>query len=345
MVKAVKPDSHRVRELLTPHLLGQTQLGDTEGSQLPSVTLGTLRHRVAASHEQLDSILADGPYVELNGAWQFLTSAAERELLDICLSIVTANGWDPNAVEATPLLEKLTEEQMGGGVAIPSTRILRKVLRSVLADPAKAAVASEGAAATESKDGATATAADSSEGVSAASGGDDVIKLDPQKIKRFHAMQVLRAPPDQVRRRFELPPPERRTKRPRLSLGGGGAGGGSALQVQEFVAALQELSGSETTKADAEALLGDAAYIDELDGTVHTLDINTLPQNPKERLKRLFEILSHWRPEKLATLISPVLPVGQKVDVWLMKFARAVFIDLEAGKGEERMLIKKFQGL
>ena len=88
-------------------------------------------------------------------------------------------------------------------------------------------------------------------------------------------------------------------------------------------------------------LLGDEAYLDEFESSLHPLDVFSLPQDPKERLKRLFEMQSHWNDGRLAGFITPTLPVGIKVEPWLLKHTRQVFVELTPGK-EVRFLTKKF---
>lgn len=169
------------------------------------------------------------------------------------------------------------------------------------------------------------------------------LHLDKAKIAHFRALQLLRLPPAQVRERFELPAPEPRTKRARHAAAGGPGARDSGLQIKEFAAALQEITGA-AEPMEPEALLkllGDRVYVDEFEGTLHTLDPATLPSEPRERLARLLELQAHWRPDRLGALIGPVLGADQKLDTWLIKNTRAVFVEIEQGK-EERMLMKKF---
>jgi len=84
---------------------------------------------------------------------------------------------------------------------------------------------------------------------------------------------------------------------------------------------------------------GEQCYVDAIEKTIHRMDMTSLPIAPRDRLKRLFEMQSHWEPEKLGKLLSPVL-AGQKVDPWLLKNARSLFIEIDGI--EQRLLTKKF---
>ena len=97
------------------------------------------------------------------------------------------------------------------------------------------------------------------------------------------------------------------------------------------------------TSVKVEEILGERAYVDVFDDTIHPMDASSLPQDPKLRLRRLFELQTHWRPERLSALMKPALP-GLKVDKWLMGLTRAAFIEVEKGV-ETRTLVKKFAGL
>jgi len=166
------------------------------------------------------------------------------------------------------------------------------------------------------------------------------VALDAEKIKLFHATQLLRDSPGRLRERFDLPLQASRSKRPRLSAGGAA---GAPLSIEEFSAAHSALTGIETTIEELCKIVGDRMYIDEMEGAVHTMDITTLPQEPRERLKRLFELSSHWNQARLASLMSPTV-LNAKIDVWLLKYCRVVYVEFEKGK-EVKLLTKKFAGL
>ncbi|CAE8587642.1 unnamed protein product, partial [Polarella glacialis] len=117
----------------------------------------------------------------------------------------------------------------------------------------------------------------------------------------------------------------------------------SILQLEEFAAVYRELTGTEVDADGVMKILGDRAYVDEFEGTIHAIDASALPRDPNERLSRLFELQSHWRPERLAALVAPAL-AGVKVDPWLLKKARQVFVELVPGE-ELRMMVKKFEGI
>lgn len=167
--------------------------------------------------------------------------------------------------------------------------------------------------------------------------------LDPGKRRLFHAEQLLREAPSRVRDRFGLGAPLR--KRSRLATGVASSGPDKPLHIEEFHKTWQDLinDSEEASVEDLEKLLIGMAYVDLLEGTVHPLNTTQLPQAPRERLKRLFELQPYWKPELLAPLMQPVLH-GVKVDVWLTRWARIVFIQLEEGK-ELRVFSKKFAGV
>jgi len=173
------------------------------------------------------------------------------------------------------------------------------------------------------------------------------VALDGAKVRRFRALQLLREPPSQLRDRLQLPAPPPRAKRARLGTGGAGGGGrdGPALQLEELAAAYREVTGAEASAEEVLAIMGDGAYVDEWEGTVHAIDPRMLPQDPIERLKRLFELQSHWRPERIAALIAPALGKGMKPEPWLLKFSRTVHVEIEKGSEEQRMIVKKFAGI
>lgn len=350
-------DAQQVRNMLQPHDLGREareaarereapapQPGEEERERpvLEPVTTGSLSFEVAASPAELRSLLEDGPYVEHSGRWHWMPSALEREVLDGALSIVVAKGADQSRVDAAELLRAVQEFMGDGGQAtVPSTEVLRKALRSVLAAapaPPAAAAPAEGAdPPSEAPAEAALPPADPALSTTH-------FCLDAAKVKEFFALQLLRDPPSQVREKFQLPPPAPRTKRARL--GGGGVGGGrdQPLSLDEFTSAYKDSLNDDTlTTAKIEDILGDRAYVDVFDDTIHPMDASALPQDPKLRLRRLFELQTHWRPERMSALMKPALP-GLKVDKWLMAFTRTAFIEVEKGV-ETRTLIKKFAGL
>jgi len=346
-LKPSSGDAQQVRNMLQPHDLGKvaretrearSSHPDEERLVLEPVTSGALSFEIAASPAELQKLLEDGPYVEHGGRWLWMPSALERDILDNALSIVVANGMDQSRVDAAELLREV-QELLGedGQATVPSVDVLRKALRSVLAAPAAAeACAAEGAEPPEAppqpSDPELATSH---------------FALDARRVKEFYALQLLRDCPSQVRDRFQLPPPAPLAKRARLEAGGGGGGGGGrdqALSLEEFTSAYKELVGDDTlTPEKTEQMLGERAYVDVFDNTIHPMDASSLPQDPKLRLRRLFELQTHWKPERMSALIKPSLP-GLKVDKWLMSFTRTAFIEVEKGV-ETRTLVKKFAGL
>merc|ERR1712187_960029 len=159
------------------------------------------------------------------------------------------------------------------------------------------------------------------------------IALDVDNVNKFQALQLLHSAPAKLRREFDLPPPPPRPKRPRV--GAAAAARDPPLQFAEYMKAFRAKAGLDVTEEDTLKLLGERVLYDEVEGTVQALDTASLPQDAKARLKKLFELQSHWRPEKLAKIMTPAL-ANQKVDPWLMKWARTAFIEIEAGKGEVR---------
>jgi hypothetical protein len=304
---------------------------------------------VAASPKELQQILEKGPYVECDGGWCWTSSAFEREIIDASLNLIAVHGWDKAAVPEDDLFRAL--QQHFGEEYIPSVEVLRSVLRGLIKDTSPTEIEK---AADDKTDKDEKAATDSPKETAPPASTQKVVQtpeiggisLDPEKIKVFQATQLLREAPSKIRERFDLSelviPP--RPKRPRLGNAPAmPSGRESPLQVEEFCAALSSLSGSETAIDDLHKILGDSMYIDEMDGAVRPLDASALPQEPRERLKRLFQLSSHWKPERLSLLMAPVVN-GVKVDAWLLKVTRAVFIEFEKGK-ETRMLTKKFGGL
>lgn len=367
ITKPARVNRVRVADLLATSVLGA---GESDSSTSAGVTQDVLDFEVAASGAELKELLDKGPYVNVDGVWKRLTASLESSILDTTVNLIAANGWDPEDLVGEALLKEV--QQHLGASSVPSLPALRKALRSIEADSAAelaAAKAADSAAAAEAAEAAaspgkgkapesavTPTKADTktSSATPAASPAakapvaEGHFSLDKKKIDVFRASQLLKMPPAQVRERFQLPAPQPKAKRARH--GPGGASGarvdaalGPNLTVDEFATALQELTVASEKPSPEEVwkLLGHNAYLDEFEGTLHALDVTTLSQDPRARLKKLFELQSHWNPGRLSSLIAPSLGAGVKVDVWVMKNARQVFCEIEQGK-EERLLTKKF---
>lgn len=319
-------DAARVREILHKPAVGQAI-----DAKLPKVTVETLGYEVAASPTELQAMLNTGPYVEHDGAWRMLPAALESTIIDASISIVTARAWDFGAVDGEALLREV-QQYLGeeGETSVPSFKVLQKALRTVTVEScaAPAADAEGDEAKVRLLDAANAT------------GFSTRLMFDKDKIKRSKALQLLREPPSRVRDRFQLPTPAR-PKRAR-TVGTSGFGDGQPLQIEEFATAYRELADAEISTKEVLDLIADSAYVDDFGGTIHPLDTTLLPQEPRERLKRLFELQKHWNPERLEKLMAPALKTVAKA--WLTKWARTVFVEIEPGK-EERMLVKKFEGL
>lgn len=357
ILKSAKVNAQRIRDLLAPHVLGRAPATPASAGTepLPPVTTELLEYEVAASPAELQAMLEEGPYVQHAGEWRLLPAALEREALDVAMTVVTALGLDPGAVDGETLLHEV--QQHLGEPRMPSLAVLRKALRSIMVDPAAPAAAAAPAVAAAvapgatplepaPTDGAVATILES--GTASSTGAtakvpSGVISLDRAQMERCRALQLLRDPPSRVRERFQLPTLEPRPKRQRLGAAVG-TGREAPLRVEELVAAFRELADAEATSETVLKLVGDYALVDEFEATVHPLDVTTLPQDPRERLAKLFDLQSHWRSERMAGFILPVLGGGQKVDPWLMKWTRAVFVEIEPGGGEQRMLTRKFAG-
>lgn len=354
IVKPVKLNMQRLQEMLANQALNGPQKAD-----ITPISKTKLAYEVAASAAELDKMLEDGPYVEVDGAWWLLPTKLEQEVIDTSSSLVTARGWNFEDLDPEALLEAV-QGQLGKD-AVPSVAVLRKCLRTVKfvpgekkKEPEKTDESKEGdkAAGEKAPSGspqsspqkqATQTAETELETPSgeAAALDPNRLALDKGKVHRFQLLQLLKVPPSQVRERFELPLPEPKAKKARTSKPGNRADAG--LQVKELAAVMQALTGSVEAKDPAAlvSFLGDRVYVDELEGTIHNLDPSALVADPKARLARLMDITTHWRPEKLNMLLTPALPAGTKVDAWIMKLCRQVFVEIEEGK-EERFLTKKF---
>jgi hypothetical protein len=332
-LKSFSADSQRVRDLLMPYPIENT--GSEPGAGRSPFTFSSLQFQVAASPKELQSILEKGPYIERDGAWYWMPAAFEREVTDAALNLISINSLDVKSLDVE-LLYRQVQEHFGEEYAL-SSEILSNLLRPFAQDaPAKI----EDAAAP------VAECADKEVSKMGQIGKTGTLALDPEKIKIFHGTQLLRQSPARIRQRFDLAEPPARSKRPRIggvAAGPASAGREASLHVQEFCSAFSALAGSETAIEDISKLLGDRMYIDEAEEAVHPLDAATLPLEPRERLKRLFDLSSHWRPERLSPLMAPAVH-GIKVDAWLLKFVKIVYIEFEKDK-EVRMMTKKFAAL
>lgn len=332
ILKPLSSDTQRVRDLLAPHSIDEA----SESSSEP-VTRSFLQFQVAASPKELGAILEQGPYVEQDGVWCWMPAAFEREVTDACLTLISLHNWSLASLDVKKLLAEV--QQQLGERSVPSKEVLLNALRDIIHIPAAPAAAAE----KQQAEAATATDAAPADGGAAVKKGK--FALDPEKIKVFHATQLLREAPARLRERFDLPVPAARPKRPRLGAAAAAGGGGREplLQIEELAAAFSNVTGQETTVDDLCQIVGDRMYVDEMEGSVHPLDVTTLPQAPRERLKRLFELSSHWKPDRLASLMTPTVK-GVKIDAWIMKTTRTVYVEFEKGK-EIRMITSKFAGM
>lgn len=356
LLKPTISDSKRLRDLLSAHSVdgGMEEGAAVAASGSKAMTTSCLQYQVAASPKELKTLLDEGPYVQNDGAWSWMPAAFEREVTDVSLNLISLKNWDLACIDVKALL-LAAQEHFGedGARHLPSTDVLLNALRGVASAPAvapaaapAAASAAAPAAAFAAAPAAVPAAAKTSEGQTGESPPvlqEGKLSLDPEKICLFQATQLLRESPSRLRERFELQPPASRAKRPKLGAASSAAGNNSALQVEEFCAAFSALAGKETTIEELCKILGNCMYIDEMDGAVHALDVMTLPQEPRERLKRLFELSSHWKPDRLTKMLTPTLK-GVKIDAWVMKYTKTVYLEFEKGK-EVRMLTKKFAGL
>lgn len=303
-VKPEKPDLIKVRELLRPTALSQEIRNDPKFYDFAS-----LQHEVASSTKELSTLLSEGPFVEVDGYWRLLLERLKREVLDTALTIVTAQGWQLEAVDGKALLEEVQKILPDSEVSVPNLAVLRKVLSGVQKEALPK------------------------------SDAETIFVLDAEKVNLSRALQILGDDPHEVRQRFQLPPPVARPagpKRPRLAA----PVQGSALQVDEFLQVFKDLTSSDMNKESLLEMLATRAYVDEFEGTIHAMDATLLPRDPLERLKQLFELQSHWRPERLNSLMATSL-AGQKVEAWLGKHARQVYMEFTPGE-EVRMMTKKF---
>jgi hypothetical protein len=348
VLKPTPPDLQRVKDLICPHEFG----AETEGDP---VTTNQLKYEVAASAGELQRILEDGSFVENSNEWFWLPNSMEREIMDTTFSVVQAFGWNARQIDPDLLLNEV-RKTLGesGAKLLPSLPVFKKILRGVILS--KEALAKEAAAKADlskgdnkENHGVTQTQEGKGSAIPAEAAQDDAgpetWALDLSKAAFFSALQILRKEPREVRISYGLEAPVPRslpgsTKRPRLAA----IGMDSPLRVEEFVKIYQQESGDEEATAESlEKLLKNQAYIDLLEGTVNPIDMVALPMEPRLRLKRLFELLSHWKPDVLEALMQPAMGTA-KVAPWLMKTTRTVFVEIEKGS-EVRLLVKKFASL
>mmetsp|Transcript_42230 Transcript_42230/g.106377 ORF Transcript_42230/g.106377 Transcript_42230/m.106377 type:complete len:485 (-) Transcript_42230:65-1519(-) len=348
ITKPTKINVSRVRDLLATTEMGSNSKA---GDSVPSVSHDALQYEVAASPKELQAVLEEGPFVLVDGAWRLLSASLERDIIDTTVNLVAAMGWNFEDIDSDALLKQV--QQHLGVEVVPSLAVLQTALRTLKGDKS-AATDSVATTVVSSSTLASPSKPTQSSAPNVADTGNETgdktpiakgrLSLDKAKIDVFKAVQLLRMPPSQVRERFQLPPLQPRPKRARHGTSAAVRDtNGPALQIEEFAAALQELLGIAEKPSIEEVwkVLGDQAYADEFEGTLHWLDTTSLPQDSQQRLQRLFELQSHWNPGRLAALVAPTLGAGIKVDAWLMKHTRAVYVELVQGK-EERLIIKKF---
>jgi len=365
-LKPTNGDTTKLREILSHHKLDLASSAEQE-ERTASLSSSALAYDVAASDAEVKSMLNEGPYAEVNGSWKLMTQEFMNEVLDIALAAVTANEWDKSSVDIRDLLGAVQRELGESGErVVPTVDVLRKIMKSVVAVP-KAEIddskakddktAAKGNDAAAKTDGAKAKSDDSTAKTDAtdkpaeepkapAVQDENKFALDVEKVQQFQALQLLHSRPANVRRRFNLSVPQPRPKKQKTTSTLV-AGRDPPLQLSEFVEAYREASGREMSGKDLIKMLGQQVHHDELEDAVQALDVGALPQEPRARLKHLFGLQSHWRPEMLAELIKPTLIIGVKVDPWLAKWARQVFMELGDPeiKNQQRMLIRKFAGI
>lgn len=171
-VKPEKPDLIKVRELLRPTALSQEIRNDPKFYDFAS-----LQHEVASSTKELSTLLSEGPFVEVDGYWRLLLERLKREVLDTALTIVTAQGWQLEAVDGKALLEEVQKILPDGEVSVPNLAVLRKVLSGVQKEALPK------------------------------SDAETIFVLDAEKVNLSRALQILGDDPHEVRQRFQLPPP------------------------------------------------------------------------------------------------------------------------------------------
>jgi len=330
MLKPEAPDSQHLHQVMVSSAQ-TTESAPEESAASPPLKLTTtaLEHCVAGSSAEIRKLLEAGPYYEHEGAWHWLSPSVEQEIIQ---AVIAARGSNANAVDCNVLLEEVQRQLGPGECPLVSTGMLKKVLRNVAGAPTSAA---------ENPEGKEAAAEVSTSNVEAEG---QTVSLDAAKVQRLNVLKLLREEPAQVRDRFNLPAPPPKAKRSRLSGHNASSAGGreAPLLFTEFVTVFRELSDEDITEEDVQRFLNDHAFIDPIDKAVHPLDITALPQNPRSRLKTLFELQSHWTSGRLGELLKPVL-AGIKIEDWLIKNTKIVFIEID-GK-EERLMMKKFGGI
>mmetsp|Transcript_47881 Transcript_47881/g.113778 ORF Transcript_47881/g.113778 Transcript_47881/m.113778 type:complete len:468 (+) Transcript_47881:50-1453(+) len=331
-VKTTVADSQHVRDMLQPHGWGQ----EAAASSTKPVTSAQLAYEVAASPQELQKILADGPYMELEGSWHRLPEGLAQEVVDIALSVMKANGLNFKDFLLEDLLPEV-QSHFDRGMVVEE--VLRKALQPLQATeaPGTGSQAAEAEGSSQAAEVATAAEAEAATATTSTGG----LALDPMKVQQFHALQLLRQNPAKVRQRFQLGAPAPRQKRARVTALPY-SGREPPLSPVELAAALQELTGEERSADELDKVLGQRARFDVLDGAVHPLDVSSLPLDVRERARKLFEMQSHWRPDHLSDLFKGLMS-AKEVQVWLHKNTRAVFIEVDGT--ETQLLIKKFAGL
>lgn len=328
VTKVIPPDTSKLKKMLEPHSLGEINF---ENNQEPPTT-AQLEYNVAASSKEIQEFLEAGPCVQDGGAWRWLPKSFEREILEVTLDSITAKGWSFANIDPLDLL-KVVQGNLGpdGEQQLPSVDILVKVLSS-LAAPAAEPIPTDSLAKPQTPAAKTEQKA------------MDLMKisLDSTLVRRFRAEMLLSNAAAKVRARFSppVPPPLKRAR-----LGGGSIGSlrEAPLRIEEFMYAWRESLGigaEDVKDSDLAQLYGVIAYENLVDGTVHSMDGKSLSLKPLERLKALFNLTSHWKPDILEALMRPTLP-NQKPEAWLMKYTRTVHLELEEGK-ETRVHVKKF---
>lgn len=360
ILKHISGDLKALKELLAPHELpapaarqqasGGPVLGQRgssgPGNEPPPVTTELLERRVAASPTEIRAFLREGPYVEVSGHWKVVPSSLCRQIVHTALSVVTAKGWKIEDVDRNALLGELQE--VLGCEAVPSVDVLDKALQS-LCSPQAGAKSKEPAASPAKSQGAQAASPTKTQEPATPVGpADGALSLDGSAVRGFQASQLLHESSRVVRERYGIPAPAPRQKRARLGAagpsGGLSIGRDPPLSIAELGYAFREATGSEAKDEEVLQSLGTGVCVDEIEGTLQPLDLATLPTGPRERLRHLFQLQSHWRADRLEPLMAPTLK-GQKIGPWLSKQTRLAFVELEPGAGEQRFLVKKFAGL
>lgn len=73
-------------------------------------------------------------------------------------------------------------------------------------------------------------------------------------------------------------------------------------------------------KTDLDLLQGFVAFPTEL--TICYVDSDALPRDINARLDSLFNVKREWPMKELQPFILPLMPVGQRLENWILKFAR-----------------------